>query len=648
MNLKIFFQLYFRSLSRNKFQSITQLVGLSIGISVAVLVFLFLQSELSYDRFHKDHKNIYKYGVQMQIGDSNADSQFSCSPSAGPLLSNYIPEIQLFARTHFAGEVMIKQGNEMFFEPYFRWMDSTGLEIFSFPTVVGDPTTALDDPFSIVLSEELATKYFGDENPVGKTLELEDLGLFTVTAVVEDPPRETDLTFSALLSFHTQYVETPEEISPNRLFGGMNTNLYFLVKDGFEKDDLDAKLKLFYDEYMADKDMINYVSMVEPITQIRLNSIIQPRSSARNQGFFIGFLTIGVIVLILSIINYINICTAGFLSRAKEVAVKKTLGKPGHKITVQFLLLDQPFTDCIGDSPAMQQVFKTVEKVSGTDANVLILGENGTGKELIARAVHRHSLRRDNVFINVDMGAITETLFESQLFGHVKGAFTDAVEDRAGRFETATGGTLFLDEIGNLPLNLQAKLLSTLQTRHVVRVGSTREIAIDIRLVCATNMPLYQMVKEGSFRRDLLYRINTVEIHLPPLRERIGDIPQLVDHFLRQYATRYRKNIRGIQEGAMSRLTAYGWPGNVRELQHTLERAVIMADGTMLRPSDFLLSAEDQPCDELAFDSWDLENVEKTVVRKVLARHGGNVSHAAKELGLTRAALYRRMEKYGL
>ncbi len=310
--------------------------------------------------------------------------------------------------------------------------------------------------------------------------------------------------------------------------------------------------------------------------------------------------------------------------------------------------LDQPFTDCIGDSPAMQQVFKTVEKVSGTDANVLILGENGTGKELIARAVHRHSLRRDNVFINVDMGAITETLFESQLFGHVKGAFTDAVEDRAGRFETATGGTLFLDEIGNLPLNLQAKLLSTLQTRHVVRVGSTREIAIDIRLVCATNMPLYQMVKEGSFRRDLLYRINTVEIHLPPLRERIGDIPQLVDHFLRQYATRYRKNIRGIQEGAMSRLTAYGWPGNVRELQHTLERAVIMADGTMLRPSDFLLSAEDQPCDELAFDSWDLENVEKTVVRKVLARHGGNVSHAAKELGLTRAALYRRMEKYGL
>ncbi len=338
MNLKIFFQLYFRSLSRNKFQSITQLVGLSIGISVAVLVFLFLQSELSYDRFHDKHKNIYKYGIQMQIGDSNADSQFSSSPSAGPLLSDYIPEILKFARTHFAGDVMVKQGNELFFESYFRWMDSTGLEIFSFPTVVGDPTTALDDPFSIVLSEELATKYFGDENPVGKTLELEDLGLFTVTAVVEDPPRETDLTFSALLSFHTQYVETPEEISPNRLFGGMNTNLYFLVKDGFEKDDLDAKLKLFYDEYMADKDMINYVSMVEPITQIRLNSIIQPRSSARNQGFFIGFLTIGVIVLILSIINYINICTAGFLSRAKEVAVKKTLGKPGHKITVQFLL----------------------------------------------------------------------------------------------------------------------------------------------------------------------------------------------------------------------------------------------------------------------------------------------------------------------
>ena len=310
--------------------------------------------------------------------------------------------------------------------------------------------------------------------------------------------------------------------------------------------------------------------------------------------------------------------------------------------------LDQPFHNFIGQSPAMQQVYRTVEKVAGTDANVLILGENGTGKELVARALHRQSMRKDHVFISVDMGAITEGLFESQLFGHVRGAFTDAKADRAGRFEIASGGTLFLDEIGNLPLPLQAKLLSTLQTRNVVRVGSTREIPIDIRLICATNMPLNQMLQEGTFRRDLLYRINTVEIHLPPLRERNGDIPLLVQHFLSEYTTKYRKDIRGVQSSAMTRLSGYPWPGNVRELQHALERAVIMGDGPMLRPSDFLLSDDDSPCDELAFDSWNLENVEKTVVRKVLALHCGNISQAAKELGLTRAALYRRMGKYGL
>jgi DNA-binding NtrC family response regulator len=310
--------------------------------------------------------------------------------------------------------------------------------------------------------------------------------------------------------------------------------------------------------------------------------------------------------------------------------------------------MDMPFHDFIGASPSMQQVFHTIEKVAATDANVLVLGENGTGKELVARAVHRKSLRNKEVFISVDMGAITETLFESQLFGYVKGAFTDARENRAGRFEVASGGTLFLDEIGNIPLPLQAKLLNVIQSRKIVRVGGTQPIPIDIRLISATNMPLHQMVKDGTFRQDLLYRINTVEIHLPPLRDRREDIPALVDHFIQMYAGKYRKDIGALTVNAVKKLMAYHWPGNVRELQHAIERAIIMGDDPELNAGDFLLVQESETADELAFSSWNLDDVERTVVRKVLKRVGGNVSQAARELGLTRAALYRRMEKYGL
>lgn len=310
--------------------------------------------------------------------------------------------------------------------------------------------------------------------------------------------------------------------------------------------------------------------------------------------------------------------------------------------------MDQPFHDFIGESSAMRDVFHTIAKVAATDANVLILGENGTGKELVARAVHRQSTRLDEVFISVDMGAITETLFESQLFGHMKGSFTDAHENRAGRFEAADGGTLFLDEIGNLSMPLQSKLLQALETRTITRVGATRPIPMDIRLISATNMPIQRMVQEGSFRQDLLFRINTVEIHIPPLRDRKTDIPLLVDHFLKIYADRYRKEIRGVDSGAMDKLTEYEWPGNVRELQHALERAVIMTDGPDLKPADFPLRSDRAIGDELALPSWNLDDVEKTVIRKVLSKAGGNVSHAAKELGLTRAALYRRMDKHGL
>jgi len=310
---------------------------------------------------------------------------------------------------------------------------------------------------------------------------------------------------------------------------------------------------------------------------------------------------------------------------------------------------DQAYGNLIGQSPAMQKVMATVEKVAKTEANVLILGENGTGKELIARAIHKASSRRDEVFISVDLGAISETLFESELFGFKKGAFTDAKEDRAGRFEAANKGTVFLDEIGNLSFNLQSKLLSVLQNRKVVRLGTNREIPIDVRLICATNMPLYQMVNENKFRQDLLYRINTVEIMLPPLRERLEDIQQLVEHFLVIYCKKYKMPLKRINPTTIRRLEKHSWPGNIRELQHAVERAVILSESNILQPQDFFLSQiEDGSQSDESDDITNLEEREKLLIRRVIDKHGGNISKAAKELGLTRASLYRRIEKHGL
>jgi DNA-binding NtrC family response regulator len=308
--------------------------------------------------------------------------------------------------------------------------------------------------------------------------------------------------------------------------------------------------------------------------------------------------------------------------------------------------ISQPFRDIIGNSPAIKEVFAMIDKVAATDANILILGENGTGKELVARAVHQRSLRKNNSFVAVDMGAITETLFESELFGHKKGAFTDAREDRPGRFELANEGTLFLDEIGNLSLALQSKLLSVLQSRQVTRVGSNQANNIDIRLICATNMPIHQMVEVNKFRQDLLYRINTVEIRIPPLCERVEDIPMLAQHFLSFYTRKYHKEVLSISEGALTKLKKYPWPGNVRELQHAIERAVIMADSKSLQESDFLFSRKGNAANDS--DSLNLDEVEKGAVAKAIQLHNGNISKAAEELGLTRASLYRRMEKYGL
>jgi len=310
--------------------------------------------------------------------------------------------------------------------------------------------------------------------------------------------------------------------------------------------------------------------------------------------------------------------------------------------------LDQPYHDFIGSSPAMQTLFGTVQKVARTEANVLILGENGTGKELVARELHRQSVRAAEVFISVDMGAISETLFESELFGHVKGAFTDAREDRAGRFEIASSGTLFLDEIGNLSLPLQAKLLSALENRKVIRLGSNHPISIDVRLICATNLPIYDMVVQNRFRQDLLYRINTVELHMPPLRDRGDDIPLLAEHFLKVFCKKYQKPLKKVSPAALKKLEKYGWPGNVRELQHAIERAVIMGEEQVLQPADFFFKEADAKADGLAVDDFNLEEIEKNAIRKALSKHGGNISQVAKELGLSRASLYRRLEKYGL
>jgi DNA-binding NtrC family response regulator len=310
--------------------------------------------------------------------------------------------------------------------------------------------------------------------------------------------------------------------------------------------------------------------------------------------------------------------------------------------------MNQPFNEFIGSSPAMQKVYNAILKVAKTDANVLILGENGTGKELVARALHSNSGRSKEAFISVDMGAISESLFESELFGHVKGAFTDAASDRAGRFEVASGGTLFLDEIGNLSMQMQSKILRALETRQIVRLGSNKAIPIDVRLICATNVNIMEMAKRTEFRQDLIYRINTVEIDLPPLRDRGEDLQLLAEHFLRNYCKKYNKPLKGISPSTMNKLMEYQWPGNVRELQHCIERAVILCDSKVLQPEDFYFSISRSDDEDIIFDNYNLDLIEKTAIRKAIEKHKGNISQAANELGLTRTSLYRRMEKHGM
>ncbi|WP_018479520.1 sigma-54-dependent transcriptional regulator [Pontibacter roseus] len=307
----------------------------------------------------------------------------------------------------------------------------------------------------------------------------------------------------------------------------------------------------------------------------------------------------------------------------------------------------------LGTSDAIREVLYKIEKIAPTEANVLILGENGTGKELVARALHQKSFRAGKPFVSIDVGALTDSLFESELFGYKKGAFTDAKEDRAGRFEAANGGTLFLDEIGNISLPMQAKLLTVLQNRQVTPLGSNQPVPVDIRLVSATNVPIYQLASQNQFRKDLIYRINTVEIVLPPLRERGDDVELLAQHFAAHYAPKNHKAIPEFAPATLKKLKQHTWPGNVRELQHAVERAIIMAEGNVLQPQDFSFSGMELdapwPAAVPVFDQQlPLSEIERETIRRVIEKNKGNISKSAKELGLTRTALYRRLNKHDI
>ncbi len=303
----------------------------------------------------------------------------------------------------------------------------------------------------------------------------------------------------------------------------------------------------------------------------------------------------------------------------------------------------------IGTSPAMLRVFQVIGRAAPTDANVLMLGENGTGKELVARDIHRRSQRAQEAFVRVDLGTVSGQLFESELFGHRRGAFTDAKQDRVGLLRAASGGTLFLDEIGNVPLHLQGKLLTALERREVTPLGAENPEPIDVRLICATNLPVGRLADENVFRQDLLYRINTVEVCLPPLRERREDIPLLLEHFIAVYAEKYNVPLKRLSAAALERLMVHPWPGNVRALRHAVERAMILSEGVMLEPGDFSLAGASSPVSSSRpAEASRLDAVERDTVALALETHGRNISRAAEALGLTRASLYRRIQKYGL
>ncbi|WP_258103894.1 sigma-54 dependent transcriptional regulator [Marinoscillum sp. MHG1-6] len=451
--------------------------------------------------------------------------------------------------------------------------------------------------------------------------------------LIIDDDEDVLLAAKMLLKKHAK--EVLIEKNPKKIPFLLNNDAYdlILLDMNFSKDITSGKEGFYWLEQILDKDPQAVVIMITAFGDVEM--AVQALKAGATDFVLKPWQNEKLIATLNS--------AAKLKASYKEVSQLKQTSKVLQESS------NYAFKDIIGNSHQIKEVFKIIDKVASTDANVLILGENGTGKELIARAIHQKSLRKDNVFIGVDMGAITESLFESELFGHKKGSFTDAKEDRAGRFEVANNGSLFLDEIGNLSMPLQSKLLTAIQRREVTRIGSNQAVTIDIRLICATNMPIYDMVGDNEFRQDLLYRINTVEIHLPPLRERSEDIGLLAEHFLQLYNNKYRKNIKKLAASTIKKLEKYSWPGNIRELQHAIERAIIMTDSDVLNPEDFFFLAQKPDTNNsVEADNFNLDDVEKNVIQKAVNKHHGNISKAAKDLGLTRASLYRRLEKYGL
>ncbi|MEI7525934.1 MAG: sigma-54 dependent transcriptional regulator [Mariniphaga sp.] len=427
-------------------------------------------------------------------------------------------------------------------------------------------------------------------------------------------------------------------------------------------------LKTEVQEVVTEKNPVNITSLItsRPFDVVLLDMNFKASVNTGNEGLYwlkqIKELKPETAVIMITAYGDIDLAVRSLKEGASDFIVKPwhnekllatisdTIREKSHKKSkVSKEVQDaKNSSSIIGKSDVMLEIFSKINKIAPTDANILILGENGTGKDLVAKAIHEKSLRSKQPFVRVDVGALTETLFESELFGHKKGAFTDAKEDRTGRFEAANGGTLFLDEIGNISLQQQSKLLTVLQNRQITRLGSNEQIPIDIRLICATNLPLNELANESLFRKDLIYRINTVEIIVPPLRKRKDDILLLTDYFTNIYSAKYFKTNILLSPSAMQKLVRYHFPGNVRELQYIIERVIIMCEGNVIEPDELIFSPieSSHSTDTPEITETKLSALEKSTIFKVIDKNSGNISKAAKELGLTRTALYRRINKY--
>jgi len=447
--------------------------------------------------------------------------------------------------------------------------------------------------------------------------------------IVDD---DDDILFSARISLKKYFSEIITSNNPKKISNQLTEQTIDVVL-------LDMNYRIGYEDGKEGLYWLKHIKEVSPETTVIL------MTAFGNVKLAVEAIKNGATDFILKPWNSEKLY--GVVNAAVELARSKRKNKQLE--TVQ-QLNDKQFhhqtEHIIGTSPAMQSAVDLAQKVAPTDATILILGENGTGKYVFAKEVHLKSTRKNHPFIHVDLGSLNENLFESELFGYAKGAFTDAHKDTIGRFELAKGGTIFLDEIGNLPLHLQSKLLTVVQNRKVTRLGEGKERAIDVRIICATNANIHQMVDEQKFRQDLLFRINTIELNLPPLRDRIGDIELLANHFLLILNHKYRKKINGFSKQAIIGLTNYHWPGNIREIEHIVERAVIVTDNTQIQLEDLHFSAK--KAKSSVAKNLNLDETEKSLIEQALQKHQGNVSRAAKELGINRTALYRRLDKHQL